>query len=324
MAYDVGTSVFAKAPYPGATYSLPAVQGGPGGGWNPMPLASPYGAGGYQSGGGQGGGSGDAQLAAQRALVDNRFSQLYGMQQPMADGSDPAFSASARQGLLGQAADAGVGQARSAERMLRQGFRSAMGASGGAIGGGEMQAVMDARRRAAQDTWSRRSGLETTFELENRAARERGIQAMMATLGLEIPWRSRFEVTGSDPLSNAYAQMLSGGQPQAVGGGGPAQGGGGGGGQQQAAAAQEPWDWNKGHPEYGFTGPLQPVGKTVYSGGQGPFAYSDGAAPAGGAGGTATSYGPNGQPVDPWGRIAGFAAPRKPSTGRINITSAGY
>lgn len=232
----------------------------------------------YGGGGGFGGytspyavgGSGDAQLAAQRALVDNRFSQLYGMQQPMADGSDPAFSASARQGLLGQAADAGVGQARSAERMLRQGFRSAMGASGGAIGGGEMQAVMDARRRAAQDTWSRRSGLETTFELENRAARERGIQAMLATLGLEIPWRSRFEVTGSDPLSNAYAQMLSGGQPQAVGGG-AAQGGGG----RQAAPA---YDWSQGHPEYGFTGPSQPAGKTVYSGGQGPFSYSGGTA----------------------------------------------
>jgi hypothetical protein len=237
MAYNLGQTP-QTPPYPGATYALPAVPGGPGGGWNPAPLsgyASPSAAGGNAAG--------EAELARRRGLLDTRFASIYGMQQPMADGSDPAFSQAVQQRLLGQATDAGFGQQRSNERLLRQGFRSNMG---GALSGGEMQAIMDSRRQVDQDTWARRAGLETTFELENRNARERGIQSMLATLGLELPYQSRFEVMGSDPLSEAFARMLAGGGQvrQASGGGG---GGGGG------AAAQEPWDWRKGHPEYGFT-----------------------------------------------------------------------
>ena len=256
MAINLGQQPLTP-PVPGATYSQPAVPGGPGGGWNPMPASGGFG-GGFASNNA----SGEAELARRRAGLDARFAQIYGMQQPMADGSDPAFSAAARQGLLAQASDAGYGQARSAERMLRQGFRSG---TGGQVSGGELQAITDARRGAAQDTWARRAGLETTFELENRSARERGIQSMLATLGLELPYQSRFEVIGSDPLSEAFARMLGGG------------GGTGFGGQvSENGRSQAPaYDFSKGHPEYGFTyapqvgGYQQPAAQSP----QGPFSY---------------------------------------------------
>lgn len=170
-------------------------------------------------------GPGDRELQQRRAQLDQSFANARSLLQPMAAGQAGPFTPAVQQGLFAGAADAAAGQQRAARGAINQMF-----ARQGLVGsGGALQAQLDAQRQIGKGLQQARTAIGTTAALENHAAKERAISQLLQLLGQETAYQSRFEVTGEDPLSRAFANMLGGG-----GSGGAVLGGVGGGGGRSA------------------------------------------------------------------------------------------
>lgn len=147
------------------------------------------------------------ELERQRKLSEDAIANVKGMYQSQATGQNQPYSPDVVSRLFGQASDLAAGQARGQSDLIRQSFaRRGMSNSGG-----QMASLAGAQNRAAANLRRAQSQLQTQATLENYGAAERGRAGLAGLLGPELSFRSRYEVTGEDPLTAALAKLLAGG-----------------------------------------------------------------------------------------------------------------
>lgn len=149
----------------------------------------------------------EADLQRRRQQLDANFARQRSLLEPLAQGGAGPFDQAVINALNAESAGAAAGAYRTARDQISQAF----GGRGLASSGGALEAMRGAQRQIGGDVARARRQVTSQAAVENYAARERALQQLQQLLGLETDYNSRFEVTGQDPLTEAFARMLGGG-----------------------------------------------------------------------------------------------------------------
>ena len=148
------------------------------------------------------------QLEEQRKKAEDAIGNVKGMYQAQATGQFQPYGRDVQARMYSQAADQQAGAQRAQAELIRRSFAS----RGMSNSGGQMASLLGAQNRASANLRRAQSQIQNQAALENFGARERGQAGLAGLLGPELAFRSRYEITGEDPLTAALARLLGGQQ----------------------------------------------------------------------------------------------------------------